>query len=110
MKVVTLTGGTRGIGYGLADSFLALGCSVTISGRDRKNVDEAAATLAAKHGAKLFRQVGQDGCHEISTERRCAAIAPQAPVQAIVFEQEGDEVVAGRFVLGAAALEAVDDR
>jgi NAD(P)-dependent dehydrogenase (short-subunit alcohol dehydrogenase family) len=49
-KVVVLTGGTRGIGYGLADSFLTLGCSVVISGREVKNVDEAVARLASKHG------------------------------------------------------------
>ena len=34
MKSIIITGGTRGIGYGLADAFLSRGCAVTICGRD----------------------------------------------------------------------------
>ncbi len=57
MKVIVLTGGTRGIGYGLADSFLALGCNVTISGRAQENVDKAVAALAEKHDTdRIFGQ------------------------------------------------------
>jgi NAD(P)-dependent dehydrogenase (short-subunit alcohol dehydrogenase family) len=49
MKHVVITGSTRGIGYGLADAFLDLGCSVTVSGRAENNVDEVAAKLVSKY-------------------------------------------------------------
>jgi NAD(P)-dependent dehydrogenase (short-subunit alcohol dehydrogenase family) len=49
MKNVVITGSTQGIGYGLADAFLRLGCSVAISGRTQLRVDEAAAKLCTTH-------------------------------------------------------------
>jgi NAD(P)-dependent dehydrogenase (short-subunit alcohol dehydrogenase family) len=51
MKTIVITGSTRGIGYGLADALLALGCAVTISGRTQAAVDKAVAELSAKHDA-----------------------------------------------------------
>ena len=57
MKTVVITGSTRGIGYGLADSFLALGCAVTVSGRTPEAVARAIAELSSKHGAD--RVLGQ---------------------------------------------------
>ncbi len=49
MKSIVITGSTRGIGYGLADAFLARGCRVTVSGRTREGVDEAVDRLTARH-------------------------------------------------------------
>jgi NAD(P)-dependent dehydrogenase (short-subunit alcohol dehydrogenase family) len=57
MKIVTITGSTRGIGYGLADSFLKLGCAVTISSRTPEAVDKAVAELSTTYGAD--RVLGQ---------------------------------------------------
>jgi len=55
LKTIIVTGSTRGIGHGLADAFLARGCSVTISGRHQASVDEATSKLAATHGEeRLF--------------------------------------------------------
>ncbi len=53
MKHVVITGSTRGIGYGLADSFLAQGCSVTVSGRTQQAVNEAVESLTKKYSTSL---------------------------------------------------------
>ena len=50
MTNIVITGSTSGIGYGLANSFLALGCSMTISGRSQSNIDNAVKPLSDKYG------------------------------------------------------------
>jgi NAD(P)-dependent dehydrogenase (short-subunit alcohol dehydrogenase family) len=58
MKVVVITGSTRGIGFGLATEFLRRGCGVVISSRSAENVGQAAAGLADVFGSELvFDQV-----------------------------------------------------
>lgn len=52
MKSIVITGSTSGIGYGLADSFLSLGCSVTISGRSEEKVQSAVNGLIEKYDAE----------------------------------------------------------
>jgi NAD(P)-dependent dehydrogenase (short-subunit alcohol dehydrogenase family) len=47
MRHIVITGSTRGIGYGLAEAFLARGCCVTVSGRSQPGVDAAVERLAA---------------------------------------------------------------
>ncbi|MGD1997024.1 MAG: SDR family oxidoreductase [Anaerolineae bacterium] len=51
MKAVVITGSTRGIGCGLATSFLTLGCGVAVSSRSPENVEKTAAKLSARHGS-----------------------------------------------------------
>jgi NAD(P)-dependent dehydrogenase (short-subunit alcohol dehydrogenase family) len=60
MKIIVITGSTRGIGYGLADAFLKLGCSVTISGRTQQNVDAAVATLSANYRSQQLMGLACD--------------------------------------------------
>ena len=52
MKSIVITGSTRGIGFGLADSFLELGTAVAVSGRTAAGVKAAATRLGEKHGEK----------------------------------------------------------
>ena len=48
-EVAVVTGGTRGIGYGLAAELTAQGCSVMIAGRSEDGVRQAVASLG-RHG------------------------------------------------------------
>ena len=41
MKSIVITGSTRGIGFGLADAFLAEGCRVVVNGRSQESVAHA---------------------------------------------------------------------
>jgi len=49
MKSIVITGSTRGIGFGLAGSFLARDCMVMVSGRSREGVDNAIGELRSKY-------------------------------------------------------------
>jgi len=48
-KVIVITGSTRGIGFGLANEFLRMGCSVVVSGRSQSSVDKALEKLQKIH-------------------------------------------------------------
>lgn len=52
MRNVVITGSTRGIGFGMADEFLARGCNVVISGRYKESVSAAINKLKGKHQSK----------------------------------------------------------
>jgi NAD(P)-dependent dehydrogenase (short-subunit alcohol dehydrogenase family) len=49
MKVIVITGSSRGIGYGLADSFLDRGHAVIVSGRGQETTQLATEKLAEKY-------------------------------------------------------------
>lgn len=46
-KVALITGGTKGIGYGIAEALLKQGMKVAITGRSQQSVDEAAKELGS---------------------------------------------------------------
>lgn len=59
-RSIVITGSTRGIGYSLAEAFLEHGCSVTISGRIQKAVDDVVGKLGGKHNPDLIYGVACD--------------------------------------------------
>lgn len=59
MKSIVITGSTRGIGYGLANEFLARGCQVVVNGRSQASVDKAIQSLSQTHPAQNI--AGQAG-------------------------------------------------
>ena len=69
MKNIVITGSTSGIGYGLADSFLALGCLVVISSRYKERVEKAAKTLIEKYEASKVFPFPCDvtDCHQVQS-------------------------------------------
>lgn len=56
-KVVYVTGGSKGIGYGIAEALLQQGMKVAISGRDLKAVQDAAARLKSPNVLALQSDV-----------------------------------------------------
>lgn len=53
-KVAYITGGTKGIGKGIAESMLAHGMHVAITGRDGASAQKVAGELMGKYGKKVL--------------------------------------------------------
>lgn len=60
MKHIVITGSTRGIGYGLAEAFLDLNCSVTVSGRGQVDVDQTILKLSERHPSEHLFGLASD--------------------------------------------------
>ncbi len=56
-KVAYITGGSKGIGYGIAESLLKAGMKVAISGRHKDDLDRAAKALGGKDVLALVSDV-----------------------------------------------------
>jgi len=54
MKNIVITGSTRGIGFSLANAFLASGCRVVISGRKQPTIDVTVKKLRAVYGSEAI--------------------------------------------------------
>ena len=53
-KVALITGGSKGIGYGVAEVLMAEGMKVAITSRSQKAADEAAAKLNKNGKGEAF--------------------------------------------------------
>jgi len=52
-RTALITGGSRGIGYGVAAAFAAEGCNLHLASRSADSLDDARKTLVARHGVKV---------------------------------------------------------
>lgn len=57
-KSVVITGSSKGLGFGMAKTFLERGCSVTLSGRDEHALTDAIASLAKNHEGRISGLAG----------------------------------------------------
>ncbi len=60
MRKVVITGSTRGLGYGMAETFLSRGCSVTVSGRSEGAVESAIKSLSEKFDPSILLGIACD--------------------------------------------------
>ena len=68
-KSIVITGSSKGLGLGMAKSFLARGCSVTLSGRDSRVLDAAIAELSNEYEAQVSGLAG-----DVAREEDLAAL------------------------------------
>ena len=72
-KVVLITGGARGIGYGVAKAFAEEGANIVITGRTASTLVEARENLEADYGIEALFVVADGGDEEADAAQQQAA-------------------------------------
>ena len=67
-KVAVITGGSKGIGYASADTFLREGAHVAICARNRERLEEAAGELWEKGEGEVLPIQADDNAHGLGRE------------------------------------------
>jgi NAD(P)-dependent dehydrogenase (short-subunit alcohol dehydrogenase family) len=121
-KVAVITGGSRGIGLALAQTFVASGYAVVITGRDQKRLHAVAEELRKKHTLilgvpcdvrdaasveKLFQEVRKQ--HSaidvlINNAGIAHALAPVDTLPVEIWKEVIDTNLTGTFLVTRAAL------
>jgi len=81
-KKVVITGGSRGIGLAIAESFLAEGALVTLLARDTGHLDQARETLTKEFGVGSVNTIACD----CSLQKDLASAAQSIQVSWITFD------------------------
>ena len=83
MHTAIVTGGTKGIGFGIAKALLEAGGKVMITGRDASGVDDAVSRLSA-HAGPGARVLG----HAVDVRHRAAvdALVADTVIKEAFFE------------------------
>lgn len=89
-KVILITGGSKGIGYGVAEALMKEGCKVGVTSRSQKSADDAAARL---------RDAGQGEVMGIKSDVR-DSMAQQKAVEAVVKKWGALDVLIANAGLG----------
>jgi 3-oxoacyl-[acyl-carrier protein] reductase len=76
-RVAVVTGGTRGIGYAIADALAAAGADVAIGARTAKDVERAAQELSKKHSRGRALGVRCD----VRSQKDCESLIERAAAE-----------------------------
>jgi len=80
---VLITGGSQGIGFAIAQGFLAEGCDVTLAARDREKLDVAVKELSGSGGRVSAKSV------DLSRRGAAEALAAEFPDTDILVNNAG---------------------
>jgi 3-oxoacyl-[acyl-carrier protein] reductase len=72
-KVALVTGGSRGIGYGVAEALVARGDRVVITGRNEDSLKEAVEQLGAERAVYVAGKAHDEGHQAVAVERAMEA-------------------------------------
>ena len=94
-KIVIVTGGSKGIGFGIAKAFASQGCSLRLVARDAASLEEAKKTLEAEYGVEVRTMAVN-----LSEDKNIDSLAP--------FYEDADILINSAGAMGRGTLQDIN--